>query len=222
MLEIMSRFSCVKNSHCSSFCISLVSAAAVGRESAALALGEPRLLQLGHPAVPAGIEREGLRPAGVVGPLPPSGKIKFVTAFGAISLRTWARSHPNMWGQKIAVMADEIQVGTPAAEGARSRSGRNAVCASVPTCRLKPLVRHRERDAMKTEIINALNAWRMAQNPPVEPSEAIITLLSLALAAEGHLPGPKAHQQGNRPYLLGRTELARQRFLMTLSSSNDR
>lgn len=75
---------------------------------------------------------------------------------------------------------------------------------------------------MKTEIVNALNAWRLAQDPPVEPNEAIMTLLGRALAAEGHLPAPKDHLAIRKPRVLGRSELARQRFLMSLSSSNDR
>lgn len=37
---------------------------------------------------------------------------------------------------------------------------------------------------MSKELISAMNEWRLRQSPPLEPNEAVIALLHLALVAE--------------------------------------
>jgi hypothetical protein len=47
------------------------------------------------------------------------------------------------------------------------------------------------------DIIDALNAYRHAQTPPLEPSEAINTLLRHSLIARGFLMRPADQDNGH-------------------------
>ena len=63
---------------------------------------------------------------------------------------------------------------------------------------------------MKLELIAAMNAWRLAQEPPLEAREAIEELLRRALVDERFLAAPPSAPVGDR------NEQARKDFIREL------